>query len=94
MVDAVFRSKDTGRSLFTALLDARDAFGARTMIAEDIERKPIGYDRVVVGSAALGRALAAGSAGRDACGAADAECGRLAGGVHGAAGVRHACRVC
>jgi acyl-[acyl-carrier-protein]-phospholipid O-acyltransferase / long-chain-fatty-acid--[acyl-carrier-protein] ligase len=59
MVDAVFRSKDTSRSLFTALLDARDAFGARTIIAEDTERKPIGYDRVVVGSAALGRALAA-----------------------------------
>jgi acyl-[acyl-carrier-protein]-phospholipid O-acyltransferase/long-chain-fatty-acid--[acyl-carrier-protein] ligase len=58
MVDAVFRSKNTSKSLFTALLDARDAFGARTIIAEDIERKPIGYDRVVVGSAALGRALA------------------------------------
>ena len=63
MVDAVFRSKDTGRSLFTALLDARDAFGPRTIIAEDIERKPIGYDRVVVGSAALGRALAAAAPG-------------------------------
>ena len=36
MVDAVFRSKETGRSLFTALLDARDAYGARTIIAEDI----------------------------------------------------------
>ena len=29
MVDAVFRSKDTGKSLFTALLDARDTHGAR-----------------------------------------------------------------
>ena len=58
-------------------------------IAEDIERAPIGYDRVMVGSAALGRALAGSRAGRDACGAADAECDRLGGGVHGTAGVRH-----
>jgi acyl-[acyl-carrier-protein]-phospholipid O-acyltransferase/long-chain-fatty-acid--[acyl-carrier-protein] ligase len=57
MVDAVFRSKETGKSLFTALLDARDAYGARTVIAEGIERVPTNYDRVVVGSAALGRAL-------------------------------------
>ena len=41
MVDAVFRSKETGKSLFTALLDARDAYGARTVIAEGIERVPI-----------------------------------------------------
>jgi len=57
MVDAVFRSKETGKSLFTALLDARDSYGARTVIAEGIERVPMNYDRVVVGSAALGRAL-------------------------------------
>ena len=58
MVNAVFRSKDTAKSLFAALLDARDAHGARTPIIEDIERIPISYDRLVVGSAALGRALA------------------------------------
>ena len=57
MVNAVFRSKDTGKSLFAALLDAHDAHGARTPIIEDIERIPVGYDRLVVGSAALGRAL-------------------------------------
>ena len=57
MVDAVFRSKETGKSLFSALLDARQAHGARTLIAEDIQRAPISFDRVVVGSAALGRAL-------------------------------------
>jgi acyl-[acyl-carrier-protein]-phospholipid O-acyltransferase / long-chain-fatty-acid--[acyl-carrier-protein] ligase len=59
MVDAVFRSKETGKSLFTALLDARDAHGARTPIAEDIQRVPISYDRLLVGSVALGRALVA-----------------------------------
>ena len=36
MVDAVFRSKETGRSLFTALLDARDASWRADVIAEDI----------------------------------------------------------
>ncbi len=57
MVDAVFRSKQTGKSLFAALLDAREMYGARTIIAEDTGRAPTSYDRVVVGSAALGRAL-------------------------------------
>jgi acyl-[acyl-carrier-protein]-phospholipid O-acyltransferase/long-chain-fatty-acid--[acyl-carrier-protein] ligase len=57
MVDAVFRSKETGRSLFAALLQARQTHGSRTPILEDIRRAPIGYDRLVVASAALGRAL-------------------------------------
>ena len=59
MVDAVFRSKETGTSLFAALLDARDTHGTRTPIAEDIQRTPVSYGRLVAGSAALGRALAA-----------------------------------
>ena len=33
MVNAVFRSKDTDKSLFSALLDARAAYGGRTPIA-------------------------------------------------------------
>jgi acyl-[acyl-carrier-protein]-phospholipid O-acyltransferase / long-chain-fatty-acid--[acyl-carrier-protein] ligase len=59
MVDAVFRSKETGSSLFAALLDARHRHGSRTPIAEDIQRVPISYDRLVVASVALGRALSA-----------------------------------
>ena len=59
MVNAAFVSKETGKSLFSALLDARDRFGGQTIVAEDIERAPIGYDRIVIGSAALGRALSA-----------------------------------
>jgi acyl-[acyl-carrier-protein]-phospholipid O-acyltransferase/long-chain-fatty-acid--[acyl-carrier-protein] ligase len=57
MVDAVFRSKETGKNLFTAVLDARGAHGSRTIIAEGVERVPISYDRLVVGATALGRAL-------------------------------------
>ena len=63
-------------------------YGARTIIAEDIERAPIGYDRVVVGFGCAGTRAGRRRAGRNACGAADAQCDRLGGGVHGAAGVR------
>jgi acyl-[acyl-carrier-protein]-phospholipid O-acyltransferase/long-chain-fatty-acid--[acyl-carrier-protein] ligase len=57
MVEALFRSKDINRTLFQAVLDARDRHGGRTLIAEDIQRQPIPYDRLILGSVALGRAL-------------------------------------
>ena len=59
MVDAVFHSKDSGRTLFSALLDARAIHGRRTPIAEDIQRTPVTYDRLLLGAIALGRALSA-----------------------------------
>jgi len=59
MVDAVFHSSDTHRTLFSALLDARGLHGRRTPIAEDVQRAPITYDRLLLGAVALGRALAA-----------------------------------
>jgi acyl-[acyl-carrier-protein]-phospholipid O-acyltransferase/long-chain-fatty-acid--[acyl-carrier-protein] ligase len=58
MVKTAFVTHDTDRSLFAALLDARSRFGARLPIAEDIERKPISYGRVVLGAAVLGCKLA------------------------------------
>ncbi len=58
MVDAVYRSKDFDKSLFSALLDARRAHGHRTPIIEDIQRVPLSYERLLVGSVILGRALA------------------------------------
>jgi acyl-[acyl-carrier-protein]-phospholipid O-acyltransferase / long-chain-fatty-acid--[acyl-carrier-protein] ligase len=63
MVDAHFRSKETGKGLFVAMLDARNAHGPRTIIAEGIERVPVSYNRLLAGSAALGRALAAAAPG-------------------------------
>lgn len=57
LVSAVFRSKNVDRTLFTALLDARHAHGGKTLIAEDIQREPISYDRLVLGAVALGRQL-------------------------------------
>jgi acyl-[acyl-carrier-protein]-phospholipid O-acyltransferase/long-chain-fatty-acid--[acyl-carrier-protein] ligase len=58
MVQAVFQNKDSGKTLFTAVLDARAAYGGKTPILEDIQRAPITYDRLLLGAAALGRALA------------------------------------
>jgi acyl-[acyl-carrier-protein]-phospholipid O-acyltransferase / long-chain-fatty-acid--[acyl-carrier-protein] ligase len=59
MVQAVFRSKDTSKTLFTAMLDARAAYGGGTPILEDIQRAPITYNRLLLGATALGRTLAA-----------------------------------
>ena len=58
MVDAVFRSQNIDRTLFSAILDAAATHGWSTVIAEDIARAPITYRRLILGAAALGRALA------------------------------------
>ena len=59
MVNTAFATQNIGRNLFTALLDARERYGAKMIIAEDLERNPISYDRLVLGAAILGRKLAA-----------------------------------
>ena len=58
MVDAVFRSQNIDRTLFGAIVDAARTHGRSTVIAEDIARVPITYGRLILGAAALGRALA------------------------------------
>jgi acyl-[acyl-carrier-protein]-phospholipid O-acyltransferase/long-chain-fatty-acid--[acyl-carrier-protein] ligase len=63
MTEAVFRSRDTEKNLFTALLDARAAHGGRTIILEDIQRTPVSYNRLLLSAAALGRALTEAMAG-------------------------------
>ena len=45
-------------TLFEALLQARDRFGKSKECVEDIERRPLGYGRVVLGSLVLGGKLA------------------------------------
>jgi len=59
MVGTAFATHNTGRTLFSALLDAKSRFGARLPIAEDIDRKPLSYGKLVLGAAVLGRKLAA-----------------------------------
>ncbi len=58
MEQSGFATANTHRSLFGALLDARAQFGSGFPIIEDIERKRLGYGRVVLGAAVLGRRLA------------------------------------
>ena len=46
------------RGLFDALLDARDQYGGKKLIIEDIDRKPLSYDDLIRASFALGRRIA------------------------------------
>ncbi len=46
------------RTLFTALLESRKQFGAKTTILEDPERNPLTYDRLMLATMVLGRKLA------------------------------------
>jgi acyl-[acyl-carrier-protein]-phospholipid O-acyltransferase/long-chain-fatty-acid--[acyl-carrier-protein] ligase len=47
----------TRKSLFAALLDARSRFGRNKIALEDLERQPITFGRLVLGSLVLGRKL-------------------------------------
>lgn len=58
MSDMMFRSSNIDRTLWRALLDARALHGSDREIIEDIQRKPVTYDRLVMGSLILGRKLA------------------------------------
>jgi len=59
LVNTVFRAKQTDRTLFSALLDARAKHGGGIAIAEDLAREPISYNRLLLGAAIFGRRLAA-----------------------------------
>ncbi len=48
----------TRKSLFVALLDARDRFGRNKVALEDLERQPVTFGRLVLGALVLGRKLA------------------------------------
>jgi acyl-[acyl-carrier-protein]-phospholipid O-acyltransferase/long-chain-fatty-acid--[acyl-carrier-protein] ligase len=56
---SAFDAARTRRTLFSALLDARDRWGRATVAVEDHERQPITYGRLVLGALVLGRKLAA-----------------------------------
>ncbi|MFL5163554.1 MAG: AMP-binding protein, partial [Microvirga sp.] len=55
---AEFDIARTRKTLFGALLDARDSFGRNKVALEDLERQPITFGRLVLGSLVLGRKLA------------------------------------
>ena len=58
MTDMVFSTSNTEQTLFESLLDARATHGGNHKIVEDIQRKPIDYNRVIMGSFILGRKIA------------------------------------
>lgn len=58
MTEMVFETCNHRQTLFQALLDARLVHGGKAPVVEDIERKPIGYNRLILGSLVLGRRLA------------------------------------
>jgi acyl-[acyl-carrier-protein]-phospholipid O-acyltransferase/long-chain-fatty-acid--[acyl-carrier-protein] ligase len=49
----------TRRHLFQALVEAKSAFGGKTVILEDAQRQPLTYSRLVIGARVLGRKLVA-----------------------------------
>ena len=59
MSDMMFKTSNIDRTLWQALLDARAVHGGTREIIEDIQRKPMTYDRMVMGSLVLGRKIAA-----------------------------------
>jgi len=59
MSDTIFATSNIDRTLFTALLDAAAIHGPATPIVEDVKREPLTYRRLVAGSLALSRPLAA-----------------------------------
>jgi acyl-[acyl-carrier-protein]-phospholipid O-acyltransferase/long-chain-fatty-acid--[acyl-carrier-protein] ligase len=61
MSDMMFATSDTNRTLFTALVDARDIHGAKATAVEDVRREPLSYGRLVVGALLLARFLAQGT---------------------------------
>lgn len=55
---AEFDIAQTRKSLFDALLDARDRFGRNRIALEDLERQPVSFGRLVLAALVLGRKLA------------------------------------
>lgn len=58
MSEMIFATSDIDRTLYAALLDARDIHGGSKPLVEDVRREPLTYDRLLIGAGALGRALA------------------------------------
>lgn len=58
MTEAAFEADNRDRTLFEAILDARARYGGGRLVFEDMERKPISYDRLVLAAMVLGPRLA------------------------------------
>ena len=58
MSEMIFSTSDIERTLFQALLDAREIHGSTPAILEDIKRQPISYQTLLTGAVALGKLFA------------------------------------
>lgn len=68
MSTMIFATSDIDRTLFQALIDAKDVHGGNMLVVEDIKREPLGLKRLITGSMALGRMLERRSAQGEAVG--------------------------
>lgn len=59
MTDSQFKTAPINETLWQSLLDARRLFGGNSRILEDIQRTPVTYNRIILGSFILGRKIAA-----------------------------------
>ena len=57
MTEMMFQTGNHRRTLFQALLDARQVHGGGHPVVEDIQRRPLSYDRLIATAFALGKAL-------------------------------------
>jgi acyl-[acyl-carrier-protein]-phospholipid O-acyltransferase / long-chain-fatty-acid--[acyl-carrier-protein] ligase len=57
----VFATTDIDMTLFAALCEARYIHGPAAQVVEDVQRRPLTYDRLITASLALGRELAEGT---------------------------------
>ncbi|NOZ43517.1 MAG: acyl-[ACP]--phospholipid O-acyltransferase [Alphaproteobacteria bacterium] len=58
MSDMMFRTSDRHQTLFQSLLDCRKRHGGTVLILEDVDRRPLSYNRMILGAFILGRQLA------------------------------------
>jgi acyl-[acyl-carrier-protein]-phospholipid O-acyltransferase/long-chain-fatty-acid--[acyl-carrier-protein] ligase len=61
MSEMIFATSDIDRTLFQALIDAKDIHGGKAQVVEDVKRAPLSYGRLITGSLALGKPLAEGT---------------------------------
>lgn len=57
MSEMMFATSHYRQTLFAALLEARSIHGGKHTVAEDMERKPLSYDRLITGSIILGNLI-------------------------------------
>jgi acyl-[acyl-carrier-protein]-phospholipid O-acyltransferase/long-chain-fatty-acid--[acyl-carrier-protein] ligase len=57
MSDMIFATSDLDRTLYQALIDAKDINGGHAEVVEDVKRDPLSYGRLLTGTLALSRPL-------------------------------------